>query len=168
MTIKKIIFATLGFIFFALAILGSWVPVLPTVPFLLLSAFFFTRSSDRLNNWFINTKAYHKYLESYMAHKSMTLRTKIFICTLASVMMIFAFVMLKNMDNDILRISLRVFLVVAMLTMYWYFHTRIKTVSQEEMKKMQAEFLAAAEAKKQAEAQTNQSDDIKTEPVDTD
>ncbi len=83
-------------------------------------------------------------------------------------MMIFAFVMLKNMDNDILRISLRVFLVVAMLTMYWYFHTRIKTVSQEEMKKMQAEFLAAAEAKKQAEAQTNQSDDIKTEPVDTD
>ncbi|NLP36774.1 MAG: DUF454 domain-containing protein [Firmicutes bacterium] len=42
-------------------------PVLPTTPFLLLSFFFFTRSSRRWQQWFVRTKIYNKYLKTYFS-----------------------------------------------------------------------------------------------------
>ncbi|WP_037314702.1 YbaN family protein [Ruegeria halocynthiae] len=50
----QFIWAVLGLICVALAVVGIVLPLLPTVPFLLLAAFFFARSSDRLHNWLIS------------------------------------------------------------------------------------------------------------------
>ena len=47
------IWAILGLICVGLAMVGVVLPLLPTVPFLLLAAFFFARSSSRLHNWLI-------------------------------------------------------------------------------------------------------------------
>ena len=47
------LWAGLGLLFVALAVVGIVLPLLPTVPFLLLAAFFFARSSSRLHNWLI-------------------------------------------------------------------------------------------------------------------
>ena len=52
-----------GFAFFGLGALGAVVPVLPTTPFLLVAAFCFARSSDRLNAWFRSTRLYREVLE---------------------------------------------------------------------------------------------------------
>jgi uncharacterized membrane protein YbaN (DUF454 family) len=45
------LWAGLGLLCVGLAMVGVILPLLPTVPFLLLAAFFFARSSSRLHNW---------------------------------------------------------------------------------------------------------------------
>ena len=42
----------------ALAAIGVVLPLLPTVPFLLLAAFFFARSSSRLHNWLLSHRTF--------------------------------------------------------------------------------------------------------------
>ena len=66
-----------GFAFFGLGALGAVVPVLPTTPFLLVAAFCFARSSDRLNAWFRSTRLYREVLEGYVRKRSMTPRAKV-------------------------------------------------------------------------------------------
>ncbi len=52
------LWAGLGLICVALAFIGVALPLLPTVPFLLLAAFFFARSSSRLHDWLITHRAF--------------------------------------------------------------------------------------------------------------
>lgn len=47
----RFIYASLGLSCVALAVVGILLPLLPTVPFLLLAAFFFANSSERLHSW---------------------------------------------------------------------------------------------------------------------
>lgn len=57
--------------------IGTMLPVLPTVPFLLLTGLLFAKGSDKLNVWFRKTKIYKNNLESYVAGQGMTLKTKV-------------------------------------------------------------------------------------------
>ena len=66
-----------GFVSFGLAMIGVVIPILPTTPFVLLAAFCFARSSDRLNAWFKSTKVYQKVLEGYMKKREMTVKVKL-------------------------------------------------------------------------------------------
>ncbi len=66
-----------GFAFFGLGALGAVVPILPTTPFLLVAAFCFARSSERLNAWFRATKLYRTVLEGYVQKRSMTVKAKL-------------------------------------------------------------------------------------------
>ncbi|WP_299349206.1 YbaN family protein [uncultured Shimia sp.] len=50
----RVIWAVLGLLCVALALVGIVLPLLPTVPFLLLAAFFFARSSEKLHNWLLS------------------------------------------------------------------------------------------------------------------
>jgi uncharacterized membrane protein YbaN (DUF454 family) len=55
---KKIIYLILGHLCLMLGIIGAFLPILPTTPFLLLAAFLYSKSSTRLHNWILS----HKYL----------------------------------------------------------------------------------------------------------
>lgn len=77
MKIKKILWLILGFIGLGLGALGAVLPILPTVPFLLLAAVSFAKSSDKLNNCFINTKLYKNNLESYVKGQGMSFKSKV-------------------------------------------------------------------------------------------
>lgn len=68
---KKVLYVILGFVSVTLGAVGAVLPILPTVPFLLLAAYCFARSSERLNTWFQNTKVYKENLEDYVAGKGM-------------------------------------------------------------------------------------------------
>ena len=96
MKLKKIVFVIIGCIGVGLGALGVVLPILPTVPFLLLAAFCFARSSERLNNWFTGTKLYKNNLESYVKGKGMTRKTKIKIMVTVTVLMTIGFIMMDQ------------------------------------------------------------------------
>ncbi len=91
---KKIVYIVLGCLGLALGTVGVIFPVLPTVPFYMLAAFAFAKSSNRLHTWFVGTKLYKKNLESYVAGKGMTWATKIRIMVTVTLLMAFGFTMM--------------------------------------------------------------------------
>ena len=66
MKIKKLLYVILGCIGLALGAVGAVLPLLPAFPFLLLAAFCFAKSSEKLHRWFTGTKLYKNNLESYV------------------------------------------------------------------------------------------------------
>ena len=61
----RIVWLLLGLISVALAAIGVLLPLLPTVPFLLLAAFFFARSSERLHNWIISHPGFGPHIDAW-------------------------------------------------------------------------------------------------------
>ena len=68
-------------------VIGIVLPILPTVPFFLLTVFFFANSSQKLHDWFISTNMYKKHLDSFVKKKGMTVRTKATILTSVTLLM---------------------------------------------------------------------------------
>ena len=74
----KYIFLFLGILSLILGIIGIFLPVLPTTPFLLLSAFLFSRSSKRLYAWLLNHKVLGAYIKGFLQEKAIPLHIKIY------------------------------------------------------------------------------------------
>lgn len=123
MSIKRAAFMALGCISLALAVLGVVLPILPTVPFLALAAFCFAKSSDRLNNWLINTKFYQNNLADFKAGKGMTVKTKVRI--LATVTLVMAIGLIAMLMKGIIVGS--IILSVVWLGHIYYFGFKVKT-----------------------------------------
>lgn len=79
----KIVLNTIGVLAVLLGILGIFLPLLPTTPFLLLASACFARGSDRLHHWLLNHGAFGRYLRDFEEGRGIPLRAKI----VASVMM---------------------------------------------------------------------------------
>lgn len=94
MNIKKIGWLILGCIGLGLGAAGAVLPLLPSVPFLLLAAFSFARGSERLHNWFVHTSLYKKNLESYAKGQGMTWLVKLRIMLTVTLLMSVGFVMM--------------------------------------------------------------------------
>lgn len=75
--LKKMLLVMAGVLSLILGIIGIPVPVLPTTPFLLLSAFLFSRSSSRLYHWLIRHRYFGKYIRDYHEKRGVSLRVKI-------------------------------------------------------------------------------------------
>ena len=73
----KFLFAFLGSVSLALGIMGVFLPVLPTTPFLLLSATLYMRSSQRLYDWLMSHKHLGAYIRNFREHKALPLRVKV-------------------------------------------------------------------------------------------
>ena len=94
MQLKRLVFLIIGCVSLGLGCVGIVLPILPTVPFFLLTVFCFSQSSQRLHDWFVNTKMYHKHLESFVQKKGMTARTKATILTSVTILMAIGFVLM--------------------------------------------------------------------------
>ena len=73
----KYVLAFLGTLSLAFGVLGIFLPVLPTTPFLLLSAALYLRSSRRLYNWLMSHRHLGPYIKNFREHKAIPLRVKI-------------------------------------------------------------------------------------------
>ena len=76
--ILRITLISLGIISLALGIIGIFVPVLPTTPFLLVSVALFAKSSPKLYYKLLNNKYLGEYIKNFRVHKAIPLETKIF------------------------------------------------------------------------------------------
>ena len=74
---KKWIYIILGSISLGLGIVGIFLPLLPTTPFLLVTAGLYCKSSDKLYQKLMNHKYLGPYIQDFRVHKSIPLRTKI-------------------------------------------------------------------------------------------
>ena len=86
--VVRYVFLTIGAISFALGTAGIVLPLLPTVPFYMLTLFCLARGSERLHKIFLASSLYQKTVGAYERDKALTLRTKLSI--LASVTTIMA------------------------------------------------------------------------------
>jgi len=126
MSIKRITFVVLGCVSLALAVIGVVLPILPTVPFLALAAFCFAKSSDRLNNWLINTKFYQNNLADFKAGKGMAVKTKVRI--LATVTLVMAIGLIAMLMKGVIVGS--IILSVVWLGHIYYFGFKVKTLEE--------------------------------------
>jgi len=74
----KNIMIILGTLSLVIGAIGIFIPVLPTTPLLLLSAYFYLKSSKRLYDWLLNNRIFGMYIYNYINHRSVLLSTKIF------------------------------------------------------------------------------------------
>ena len=126
MSIKRVAFVVLGCVSLALAVLGVVLPILPTVPFLALAAFCFAKSSDRLNNWLINTNFYQNNLADFKAGKGMTVKTKVRI--LATVTLVMAVGLIVMLMKGVIVGS--IVLIIVWLSHIYYFGFKVKTLEE--------------------------------------
>lgn len=73
----RIIFLFLGILSLVLGVVGVFLPVLPTTPFLLLSATLFLRSSQKLYDWLLSHPYLGEYIRNFKEHKAIPLRVKV-------------------------------------------------------------------------------------------
>lgn len=126
MKIKRILYMILGCIGLALGAVGAVLPLLPAFPFLLLAAFAFARSSEKLHRWFTETKLYRNNLESYVKGKGMTRKTKIRIMITVTLLMSIGFVMMNQVPVG------RIILACVWVFHILYFIFGVKTLQAEQ------------------------------------
>lgn len=128
MKLKQIIFLIIGCLSLALGCVGIVLPILPTVPFFLLTVFCFANSSQKLHDWFIGTQMYKKHLESFVQKKGMTVRTKATILTSVTALMDVGFVLMLRKGIIVPCVILAVVWVCHLV----YFLFGVKTIPAAE------------------------------------
>lgn len=83
----RVIWFSFGLLSLALGMIGAVLPLLPTVPFLLLATFCFARSSPRLHNWLITHPTYGAHIVAWQENGAINIRAK----RLATIMVVLAF-----------------------------------------------------------------------------
>ena len=111
----KIIWFTLGSIALILAFLGVLLPLLPTVPFLLIAAFFFAKSSERVHSWLVNHKLFGKMIRDWHERGAIDRKAKYF----ATVSILLVLVVSVVLDIKLMIVLLQVFVLFLALLFIW-------------------------------------------------
>jgi len=73
----RYLYAGAGLLSIGLAIVGTVLPVLPTVPLVLLAGFFFSRSSERFDRWLVEHAIFGPIIRDWRAGLGFTVRAKL-------------------------------------------------------------------------------------------
>lgn len=88
--IKRVLLIICGFLSLLLGVVGIFLPLLPTTPFLLLTAACFFRSSKKFYDWLLNHKIFGVYIRNYREKKGIHIRHKIISLSLMWVMILYS------------------------------------------------------------------------------
>ena len=134
--LKKAFFIALGCVSLALGTIGIVLPILPTVPFYLLTAFCFANSSERLHDWFIHTTVYKKYIGSYFRRRGMTKKAKCLLIGTVTAIMVPGFILMDKVPVG------RAIMLVVWVGHIFYFGFKVQTITQQGADEAMAEALA--------------------------
>jgi uncharacterized membrane protein YbaN (DUF454 family) len=76
--LKRRLLITIGTICVAIGVIGIFVPILPTTPFLLLAAACYLRSSPRFHRWLMNNRLFGTYIRNYTEGRGIPIKVKLF------------------------------------------------------------------------------------------
>ncbi len=75
--LRRALYLMLGILFFATGVIGVFLPVLPTTPFMLLALWAFSNSSQKLHDYIWNHKRYGPMVRAWKQYGAIPLKAKI-------------------------------------------------------------------------------------------
>ena len=124
---KKYLYLTAGFLTLGTGVVGIFIPVLPTTPFLLLAAACFLKSSKKLYTWLTAHKVFGKYIENYIKYKAVSRNSKI-----VSIAMLWAVLSISLFVSNSLHIKLFLLIVGIGVTCHLVLLKSLEKVLQKE------------------------------------
>lgn len=73
----RLFYNTVGTISVSFGVVGIFLPLLPTTPFLLLALACYMRGSQRMSAWMLNNSLFGQHLRNFQVHRAIPLRTKV-------------------------------------------------------------------------------------------
>ena len=116
---KKVMFI-LGWLSFIVGMIGVVFPILPTTPFILLATFLFANSSHKCEAWIKQSKVYRKYVLEYKRNNGLSMKQKIEIIFMTSILLGISAIV---MENTHLRIFLLALFLVKLTVLWIYIPT---------------------------------------------
>lgn len=113
---SKILLTILGSIFLCVGVIGIFIPLLPTTPFLLLSAACYIRGSKKLYLWLINHKYFGSYIKNYREKKGIPLKAKIISISMLWLTISFSAYTVNNLHITILLLVIAICVSIHMLS----------------------------------------------------
>lgn len=110
---KRILYITIGSCSFILGFLGLFLPILPTTPFWLLTAYLYLNSSSKLYNRAMKIPLFSKIVRDFQEHKAISVRTKII-----SISTIWITVVLSAYFVDTLWLTILLFVISTGISLY--------------------------------------------------
>lgn len=111
----KFLWAFLGLLCIALAVIGIVLPLLPTVPFLLLAAFLFAKSSERLHNWLLSHPRLGPPIEDWQSRGAIQPAAK----RLATISIVVVFLLSLLIGMKTMILIIQAVVLTAVLTFLW-------------------------------------------------
>lgn len=132
------IFVGSGTFFLLIGIIGIFIPILPTTPFLLLAAACYARGSEKFYNWLINNKWFGEYIKNYRERKGIPLSVKIISITILWITIAFStFIIVSNLLIQIILIIIAIVITIHILTI----KTKEKEIRNKKIKNYNKNFI---------------------------
>ena len=114
----RVVYFSLGWVFFALGVIGVLLPVMPTTPFMLLALWGFARSSDKFHNWLYTHRLIGPPLQQWNKHRVIPLIAKIMSVSFMSI----SFVIMMLFSPMMMWVKL----IIAVIMIYgaWFILTK--------------------------------------------
>ncbi|MCK9265416.1 YbaN family protein [bacterium] len=123
--VKQKLLIAVGTLSVVIGFIGIFVPILPTTPFLLLSAFCYSRSSKNFYNWLIGNRFCGQYVRNYIQGKGVPLKQKLYTSILLWVTILYTvFFIIKLLWLKFLLIFIAVAVTVHLIMIKTYKHTK--------------------------------------------
>lgn len=132
---KRVLCLILGSVTLVLGAVGVFIPILPTTPFLLLTAFFFLRSSARLYDWLMNHRIFGPYIYQYVKHRAIERKTKIYALTSLWITMIIAILI-----APLPAVRIMLFVIACCVTLHVGLLREVREEDRQEYREVYREF----------------------------
>lgn len=115
--VLKILLIVSGTFFLFLGLIGIFIPILPTTPFLLLAAACYARGSKKFYNWLINNRFLGKYIKNYREGRGISLKIKIITISILWITILFTtFLIVTNLLLQIILLIIAICVTIHLLT----------------------------------------------------